>query len=164
MTLRYCLLIIAAFSIIGCGSSKPEPPPPKIPMSITEFTGRAGVQDAEAQTVADALGSMLAETGRFTMIDRAQVAALMQERSFQQAQGQQADQTHMLVVRKFLTGTLGKLGENYVFSVRLTDVQSSKIELSVSRTFDGDIEDIIEDLLPEIVGQIMATIDGPAHR
>lgn len=164
MTLRYLLLSFCLFLFIGCGSSKPEPPPPTISMSIMEFVGRAGVENGEAETVSDALGSMLAETGRFTMIDRKQVATLMQERSFQQSQGRHAQDGHLLVVRKFLTGTLGRLGENYVFSVRLTDVESSRIDLSISKTFDGDLEDIIEDLLPEVVAQILGTIDGPARR
>ena len=161
MTIRYCLLFCTLLFSLGCSSSIPEAPKPKIAMSITEFIGRASVKTGEAETISDALGSMLTETGRFTMIDRKQVAALMQERAFQQSQGQQAEQGHMLVVRKFLTGTLSKLGDNFVFSVKLTDVESSRIELSVSRTFDGDLEDIIEDLLPEVVEQIMKTIDGP---
>ena len=161
MTVRYYLLTLVALILFGCGSSRPEAPKPKIPMSITEFIGRAGVQTAEAETISDALGSMLAQTGRFTMIDRKQIGALMQERGFQQTQGNQSEQGHMLVVRKFLTGTLGKLGDNYVFSVKLTDVESSKIDLSISRTFDGDLEDIIEDLLPEVVEEIMNSINGP---
>ncbi len=162
MKFRYYLPVLIVPLLFGCGSSKPAPPPPKISMSITEFVGRAGVQPGEAETVSDALGSLLAGTGRFTMIDRTQVAALLQERSFQRSQGKEDGQGHIMVVRKFLTGTLGKLGDNYVFSVTMTDVESSRIDLSVSRTYDDDLEDIIEDLLPEVVTEILTAIDGPA--
>lgn len=159
------LLLFSVLVASGCSSSKPEQPSPKISLSITEFIGRAGVQPGEAETVADALGSLLSQTGRFTMIDRSQVSRIMQEQKFQESQGNQnAGDGHLLTVKKFLTGSLSKLGDNYILSVKMTDVQSSKIELSLSRTYDDDLEDIVEDFLPEIVREIMTAIDGPALR
>jgi TolB-like protein len=158
------LLFIVALFVIGCGSSKPETPKPKINLSITEFVGRSGVEPGEAETVADALGSLLAQTDRFTIIDRKQIASVMQEQAFQESQGQQAANGHILSVKKFLTGTLGKLGDNYVFNVKMTDVESSRIVLSLSRTYDDDLEDIIEDLLPEVVQEILMAVDGPSKR
>jgi TolB-like protein len=165
MQLRYASALLAAFFLIGCGASKPETPKPKINLSITEFESRAGVQPGEAETVADALGSLLAQTGRFTMIDRKQLATMMQEQSFQQSQGVHDGQSgHILLVKKFLTGSLSKLGDNYVFSVKLTDVESSRIELSLSKTYDDDLEDMMDEFLPGIVHEILSAIDRPLSR
>jgi TolB-like protein len=158
----YALLPLVLF-LIGCGSSRPEAPKPKINISIMDFEARAGVQAPEAQSVGDALASLLTQSARFNVIDRKQIQAVLQEQGFQAAQNPNAglsQAAHVLAVRKFVTGSLGKLGDNYIFSVKITDVETSGIDLSISRTYDDDLEDIMEEFLPEIVNEILAAVDG----
>lgn len=158
----YALLPFVLF-LFGCSASKPETPKPKINISIMDFEARAGVQTPEAQTVGDALASLLTQTARFNVIDRKQIQAVLQEQGFQAAQNPGAGLSHaagVLAVKKFVTGSLGKLGDNYIFSVKITDVETSGIDLSISRTYDDDLEDIMDDFLPEIVAEIVAAVDG----
>jgi TolB-like protein len=158
----YVLLLFALF-FFGCSASMPEAPKPKINISIMDFEARAGVQAMEAQSVGDALASLLTQTARFNVVDRKQIQAVLQEQGFQAAQNPNAglsQAAHVLSVRKFVTGSLGKLGDNYIFSVKLTDVETSGIDLSISRTYDDDLEDIMEEFLPSIVNEIVASVDG----
>lgn len=159
---RYALLPLVLV-LFGCGASKPEVPKPKINISIMDFEARAGVQTPEAQSVGDALASLLTQTARFNVVDRKQIQAVLQEQGFQAAQNPNAglsQAAHVLSVRKFVTGSLGKLGDNYIFSVKLTDVETSGIDLSISRTYDDDLEDIMDEFLPSIVNEIVAAVDG----
>ena len=158
----YALLPFLLF-LFGCGASKPEVAKPKINISIMDFEARAGVQTPEAQLVGDALASLLTQTARFNVIDRNQIQAVLQEQGFQASQNPNAGLSQaasILAVRKFVTGSLGKLGDNYIFSVKITDVETSGIDLSISRTYDDDLEDIMDDFLPSVVGDIVAAVDG----
>lgn len=158
----YALLPILLIQA-GCASSTPEAAKPKINISIMDFEARAGVQAPEAQLVGDALASLLTQTARFNVVDRKQIQAVLQEQGFQAAQNPNAglsQAAHVLAVRKFVTGSLGKLGDNYIFSVKITDVETSGIDLSISRTYDDDLEDIMDEFLPAIVNEIVAAVDG----
>jgi len=148
---------------LGCGSSKPEVAKPKVNISITDFEARAGVQAPEAQLVGDALASLLTSSARFNVIDRKQIQAVLQEQGFQSTQNPSAGLSQaasILAVRKFVTGSLGKLGDNYIFTVKITDVETSGIDLAISRTYDDDLEDIMDEFLPGIVSEILAAVDG----
>lgn len=163
--MRMPLLVVLPLLVfaLGCSSSKPEVAKPKINISITDFEARAGVQAPEAQSVGDALASLLTSTARFNVIDRKQIQAVLQERGFQATQESSAGLSQaagILAVRKFVTGSLGKLGENYIFTVKITDVETSGIDLAISRTYDDDLEDIMEEFLPGIVDEILAAVDG----
>ncbi|MCU0452205.1 MAG: CsgG/HfaB family protein [Bacteroidetes bacterium] len=163
MRTRCYSLLPLVLLLIGCGGSKPQIAKPKINISIMDFEARAGVQAPEAQSVGDALASLLTQTARFNVVDRKQIQAVLQEQSFQAAQNPNAglgQAASVLAVRKFVTGSLGKLGENYIFSVKITDVETSGIDLSISRTYDDDLEDIMDEFLPEIVSEIVAAVDG----
>lgn len=160
---RCYVLLPFILVLFGCGASKPEAPKPKINISIMDFEARAGVQSLEAQSVGDAIASLLTQTARFNVVDRKQIQAVLQEQGFQAAQNPNAglsQAAHVLSVRKFVTGSLGKLGDNYIFSVKLTDVETSAIDLSISRTYDDDLEDIMDEFLPSIVNEIVAAVDG----
>lgn len=160
---RCYILLPLVLVLFGCSPSKPGVPKPKINISIMDFEARAGVQTPEAQSVGDALASLLTQTARFNVVDRKQIQAVLQEQGFQAAQNPNAglsQAAHVLSVRKFVTGSLGKLGDNYIFSVKLTDVETSGIDLSISRTYDDDLEDIMDEFLPSIVNEIVAAVDG----
>jgi TolB-like protein len=66
-----------------------------------------------------------------------------------------------LAIKKMFSGSLGKLGDKFIFNLKMIDVESSRVDLAVSRTYDDDLEDIGEEFLPNIVREILLTIDGP---
>jgi len=158
-------LSIIAFSIVflvGC-SSKKVAEKPRINIAVMGFDARSGVQPGEAETVAEAFAAQLQQTGRFTVVDRKQMRAIMQERGFQSMQsgeGEVSKVGHILAVRKMVTGSIGKLGDNYIFNVKVTDVETASIEISISKTYDDDLEDVMETFVPSLVQEILDTMDG----
>ena len=161
---RPLFMILFSFAfLVGCGSSKKAVNIPKVNIAVMPFEARTGVQAGEAESIADVFASQLQQTGRFTVVDRKQMQTILQEQGFQAMQSGDTDASRagkVLAVRKMITGSMGKLGDNYVFSIKMTDVESSNIDVAISRTYDDDLEDIFEEFIPQLVQEILDTIDG----
>ncbi len=159
LVLYSCLVLLV---LPGCGSSKKVVNQPRINIAVMDFEARTGIQPGEAQSVGDLFVSLLQQTGRFNVVDRKQVKAMMAEQGFQASQnGDVAKAGKILAVRKMLFGSLGKLGESvYVFGVKMTDVESANIELAITKNYDDDLEDISDKFLPGIVNQIVQAVDS----
>lgn len=162
---RSSLLVVVFFLplFLGCGSSKKVATLPKVNIAVMPFESRAGIEPGEAESIADGFASQLQQTGRFTVVDRKQIQAILQEQGFQAMQSGETEASRagkMLAVRKMLTGNMGKLGEKYVFNVKMTDVETGSIDISISKTYDDDLEDIFDEFIPQLVQEIVDTIDG----
>jgi TolB-like protein len=163
------LVLCVLLSILaGCGSSTPPAPrKPRINVGLMPFEARAGVQPGEAESVGEVFASTLQRSGRFTVIERKQLTALMQEREFQASQddnAQLAKAGKVLAIRKMISGSIGKLGEKYVIHLKMIDVESTTIDLAISQTYDDDLGDIGKEFVPELVGQLIQAIDGSPQK
>ncbi|HLF19246.1 MAG TPA: CsgG/HfaB family protein [Bacteroidota bacterium] len=162
--LRPLVIILFSFAfLIGCGSSKKVVNVPRMNIAVMGFEARTGVEPGEAESVAEAFAAQLQQTGRFTVIDRKQMQTILQEQGFQAIQSGEAEASRagkILSVRKMITGSMGKLGDKYIFSIKMTDVESSNIDVAISKTYDDDLEDIFEEFIPQLVQEILDTIDG----
>ncbi len=157
------LIILASLFLVSCSGSKKVVKGPKINIAVMDFEARAGVKSEEAATMRDAFASLLQQTGRFTVVDRSQTEKIMTEQQFQAAQTGTGDVSALgkvLAVRKFVSGSVGKLGDDYVFNIKMTDVENAGVDFAVSKIFNGDLEDVIEDLFPEFVEEIVRAVEG----
>jgi TolB-like protein len=156
-----CLL----FSLfVGCASTQVTAPKPNINCNIMPFEARAGVQPGEAESVAELFSAELQNTGRFTVIDRKQINTILQEQGFQAAQAGNdgyAKAAKILAVHWFFTGSVGKLGDNYIVNVKMISVETADVRMALTKTFDDDLEDIHKKFIPNLVKEIMLNIDGP---
>lgn len=153
--------VVLCVLILACSSSKKIAPPP-LGVTVQEFEPRAGVSKEEVQTMRDAFVSALQSTGRFLIVDREATAAILSEQEFQseqQTQGQQAKKGKIRSLRKMISGSVGKLGEDYVFNVKMTDVETAAVDFAISKTFNGDLEDVVEDFLPELAAEVARSVD-----
>jgi TolB-like protein len=148
--------------LIGCSSTEKIPPSSPIPCSILSLESRAGMKAGEAESVADMFLSALQNTGRFTVVERKTLNAMLQEQAFQATQdGEDAVKAgKILSVRKMFSGSIGLLGEKYVINLKMIDVESSRVEYSHMWTYDDDLEDIGEKFLPKIVQEFVKSIDS----
>jgi Uncharacterized protein involved in formation of curli polymers len=116
----------------------------------------------EAESVTDMFSSALQNTGRFTVVERNKLNAVLQEQEFQAAQnGEDAVKAgKILSVRKMFSGSIGMLGKNYVVNLKMIDVESSRVEYAHIWTYDDDLEDIGEKFLPRLVQEFIKSLDG----
>jgi TolB-like protein len=148
--------------LIGCSSTEKIPPPPPILCSISSLESRAGMKAGEAESVTDMFSSALQNTGRFTVIERNKLNAVLQEQGFQATQsGEDAVKAgKILSVRKLFTGSIGMLGENYIINLKMIDVETSRVEYAHTWTYDDDLEDIGKKFLPKIVQEFLKSLGG----
>jgi TolB-like protein len=158
--LQCCVLFTVFF--LGCSTTEKIPPKQPILCSILSFESRAGMKTGEAESVADMFAGALQNSQRFTVIERNQLNAIVKEQEFQSAQSEDgtAKAAKILAISKMFSGSVGMLGEDYVVSVKMIDVESSRVDYSHSWTYDDDLEDINEEFLPNIVREILLAIDG----
>ena len=152
-------LVALPVFFLGCGSSK-KVSGPKIALMISDFDGRSGVDSGTAQIIKDALAAELQKTGRFTIVDRKATAAIMQEQEFQASQEGNVANNGMKVhsLRKMISGSVGKLGEDYVFNVKMTDMETATVDFAIAKMYNGDLEDVIDDFIPQLATDVLQSI------
>jgi TolB-like protein len=162
------LSLISLLILTGCSSSSPQAAKkPTIQIGILPFEPRAGVQPGEAESVTELLTASIQQTGQFIVVERKTMNALMQERSFQASQDEDAKMAlagKTLAIQKMLSGSIGRLGSKYVFHLKMVDLQSSSVDLALSQTYDDDLGDIGNDFIPEIVSQLVKAVEGPTKK
>jgi curli biogenesis system outer membrane secretion channel CsgG len=116
----------------------------------------------EAESVTDMFSSALQNTGRFTVIERNKLNAVLQEQGFQATQdGEDAVKAgKILSVRKMFLGSIGMLGKKYVVNLKMIDVETSRVEYARMWTYDDDLENIGEKFLPKLVQEFLKSLDG----
>lgn len=151
-------LVALPVFFLGCSSSK-KVSGPKIALMISDFDGRAGVDSGTAQIIKDALAAELQKTGRFTIVDRKATAAIMQEQEFQASQeGDVANGMKVHSLRKMISGSVGKLGEDYVFNVKMTDMETATVDFAIAKMYNGDLEDVLDDFIPQLATDVLQSI------
>ena len=164
-TLASCLAALLV-ALWGCSSAKPTPQKEPIAITFGEFEAREGVTKPEAETIREAFATALQNTGRFVIVDRAQMAAVAAEREFQETQqGVQDQKTKSTIksVRVILSGSVGKLGQDFIFNIKVTDIETTKVDFAVSKRFNGDLADVVDDLLPELADQVAQSMQERGH-
>jgi len=158
MKIGRSVVLCFSFFVLGCSSSKPTAPP--LPIMISDFEGRSGVDAGTAQVFRDAFAAELQKTGRFTVVDRKATATIMQEKELQAAQkGENATMPKLHSLKKMISGSVGKLGEDFVFNIKMTDLETATVDFAIAKTFNGDIEDVIEDFLPQLAREVLQSLE-----
>lgn len=152
------LLVVVPAAFYGCSSSK-KVSEPKVALMISDFDGRAGVDSGTAQVIRDAFASQLQKTGRFMIVDRKATAAIMQEQQFVASQqGEVAAGSKLKSLRKMLSGSVGKLGEDFVFNIKMTDMETATVDFAITKMYNGDLEDVVDDFLPQLVREVLQSM------
>jgi len=155
------LFLVGALGILGCASQKKAVQLPKVNIAVLDFEARSGIQPEDAKALRNTVISSLLETGRFNIVDRKQLATFAEKRGLKLSQESDlAEAGKLLAVRKILFGTLGKLGSSVcVFNIKMTDVESSSIDVAISKNVEGSPKDIKSESLGPIIEKILNSID-----
>ncbi len=112
----------------------------------------------EAQILTKKLSSELVKQGMYTVLDRGEMEAILQEQGFQQTGCTSSECAvevgQLLGVQKMIAGSVGKLGTIYYVEVRMIDVTSSKIDKTVDHNQEGTIEKVLTVSMPYIAATL----------
>ncbi|MFH1850962.1 MAG: CsgG/HfaB family protein [Candidatus Neomarinimicrobiota bacterium] len=139
-----------------------EPADKPLPIAVLNLEGR-GVSAQEADILTERLRSLLVQEGRYQLVERSRMEAILQEQGFQQSACATSEcliqAGQILGVQRMVSGTVGRIGGSYTVDVRLFDVESTQILKAVSRNYSGPVDGLLEALgrAFDTVGQALDT-------
>ncbi|MFL3051299.1 MAG: CsgG/HfaB family protein [Candidatus Neomarinimicrobiota bacterium] len=137
----------------------------KLVVAIIDLEGR-GISALEAQTLTDRMRSELVSTGAVTIVERGQMAEILDEQGFQQTGCVSSECAvevgKLLGVSQMATGSIGKIGSSYTIDVRMFAVEDGAIVRSVNRTYSGPIDGLITEI--EMISWRLIDIAPPPGR
>jgi hypothetical protein len=66
----------------------------------------------------------------------------------------------ILKVQKMFAGTIGKIGKIFSVNIQMLDVVTSQVEVNKSYQHTGDVEELAEDVIPELAREIAEQVTG----
>lgn len=132
-------------------ATPPRPPPATEPPSRVALLSLepSGASSEElANTLAELIAFELADTGRFDVMSKNDLAEALRLKGVQQGLGCetdacQADLAKSVDVEQFVTGSLGKLGDKFVLVLRLVGTNDVKVVRQARDTAEGREEDLM---------------------
>ena len=133
----------------------------KINVAVWNFDSQ-GVSKTEALTISQRFRSKLVETKIFNVVEKGRMEEILNEQGFQMTGCTSAecmvDAGKVLNVQKMITGLIGKVGFTYTLDIRIIDIESAKIEKTVTRDYKGSIDGLLgylDEIAKEIAGIIV---------
>lgn len=130
-------------------------------LAVFNLVSRGGIATDDILTITERVRAQLLQTQRYQMMERDQMAKILQEQGFQQTQV--CDNTdcsvrvgRLLGVQQLVTGSVSRLGELYSLSLRLVDVEQGQI---LKEEF-MDCRCGLEEILTRVTGQVVQRLSG----
>ena len=133
---------------------------------VIPLKAQKGIDQEEAILLTDVLSVEIYRSGRFTILNRDDMKAVLTEKEFELAMGCDdnvclLENVEKLAVNKLIAGNIGKLGEKYIITIRLINEdgeneamerESCKCTLS---ELDKTIEKIAYKFLKHLDGEVL---------
>jgi TolB-like protein len=147
-------------------------------MAILDFQPK-GTDKNSASIISDLFRDSLVSVQKFIVVDRSSMETILKEQNLQQALGCSSAECavnvgKVLGVNSIIIGTLGKLGNTYIISARMVNIENSKIEWSnsikvmdfsqIDDVVKGLVNDLLKTLLPDETTTVKATIETSKGR
>lgn len=131
--------------------------PEKIAVAVLDLDAN-GILPAEGRALSDRLRSEIFSTGVFEVMERAQMDRILAEMQFQLS-GCTSDECAIEVgrlvgVQKMIAGSVSKLGDLFSVSLRLIDVETSKIEAAAVFDIEGSLATVLTQAIPHVARKI----------
>lgn len=159
LTATLKILFFSFFIFISFESFAQQLPPAKFHIAILNLEGR-GISESEAATLSDQLRGHLVNLNAFIVLDRGTMEEILKEQGLQQSGCTITECAvrvgRVLNVQKIVAGSIGKIGKTYAINISMIDVESSRIERSFNRNYQGEIDgllEILKDIAQEIAGR-----------
>ncbi len=137
----------------------------KLNVAVLDFDVRSGLTKEEAGALSDAFTSQLVKSGEFTVVDRNRIKEILNEQGFQQSESCSqvecvVEAGRILQVERIFVGNIGKVGRTYSVNLQVVDIQTAQISTSSSRQHQGEIDDLLTDIIPEMADEMSSSMVG----
>ena len=163
--LRGTALLLASLWVAGAVQAQ-QPASARELIAVLNLDA-VGASEIEASAVSDRLREELLRVGKFSLVERQRLDAVLQEQSLQQVScaGQQCavEAGRLLGVKKIVTGRATKLGENsWQVSAQLVDVQTAETLRAESVIHEGRFVDLLQQGVPSLAAKLAGDGKAPA--
>lgn len=139
----------------------------KLPMVAVMPLSGGSVDEATSAVVTDALADELMKTGELRVMERTQMEKILKEQGFQQSGACDGSECavevgRLLSINRMVVGTMGKLGASWTISVRAVDVGTGEILGSARHQERGEIDVVVQDMMPILAQELVASLLGRA--
>lgn len=129
-------------------TASPADTTPKVNIAVINLEPRGGLSATDVLAISDRLRGELIATGKYTVLERGQMAEILQEQEFQHSDVCSDAQClvevgQLLAVHKMVGGSIGKVGKAYSINLKIIDVETGKIERQVSEDVKCSKEDLV---------------------
>lgn len=105
------------------------------------------ISQSEASTLTERFRAELTKTGVLKVMARGEMASILEEQEFQQTgcvdQECAVELGQIIAVEKIISGSVAKLGGLYTVNIKLLDVETGKVDKSISEDCDCPIEKLL---------------------
>lgn len=150
------LLTVTAFL------AAPELPqsPVRLPLVAVMPLEARQVSPDEALILSEALAAELQGSGEVRVMERSQMDKILSEQGFQKSGACSGTECavevgQLLGIDRMVVGSVGHLGKTFVLVARMVDVSSGEVLRSSTRQAQGDIDEILTSLVPQVGGDLL---------
>jgi TolB-like protein len=121
-------------------------------VAVLPFSAHALDADA-VEGIGSAMGSELIHTGKFRVMERTQIDAILREQGFQQTGACDGSDCavqvgKILSVDQMVLGTIAKVGGTYTLTARLVDVRTGEVLKSSTRNSRAEVDALLTGAIP----------------
>lgn len=163
LTALILVVIIAASSF---AAEKPSKPAKDLSNYIAVFDlDVVGKVDKDiSRPLSDSVRYTIVKSGRFKVMDRANMDRIMREQAFQMTGGVQKEKVvevgQFLGVGKIVIGSIGIVGRTYMISLSLVNVESGETERVEEGTCKCELDELIESV-KRVTNTLLAAVPVP---
>jgi len=151
---------ILGAAVISSSASAPTVKPlnKKHALAVLPFECNV-VTEEQGRILADQVRNSLQKLDSFQVVERGQMDLILQEQGFQQSgvcnsSGCAVQAGQLMGVDQVVAGSVGKLGDLWLMTLRRIDVESGLILQTAEVKIEGRIEDLLLTGVPQIVRQV----------
>ena len=159
--LKKAFLVLAIFSIVT-SQSRPSRYEAKPTLALFSFSAE-GMIDEDVALYTGFLRLELHQTRSFILVERIQINELLNEKNYDRMDCNTSDCAveigKLVGIKKVITGSFNLVADTCLIAGQLINVETKEPEVSVERTFIGELEDINPYI--QIMAWEFAGLDAP---
>ena len=165
--LRFPILLLLCMAALTHAETEPAERG-FLSVAVMPFTSSSAFDSGALQGLSSAMGTQLVKTGKFRVLERAQMDAILREQGLQQSGacdgGECAIEVgKLLSVDRLVVGHVAKVGNIFTLSARLVSVESGVTERSVTRNGSTKPETVLTRAIP-LAAKELAGLPTPTDK
>ncbi|HMW33424.1 MAG TPA: CsgG/HfaB family protein [bacterium] len=132
------MLIVFGIGIYGQKQEKERKPT----AAVLDFKIISGLTPQEAAALTSKFRNSFSNTGKYTVLERGEMDKILKEQDFKMSDVCNSSECaveigQLLAAEKMVTGDIGKIGETYSVTIKLLDVTTGKVDVTINEEYRG---------------------------